>query len=95
MSVGSARTLLSGCSVFDSVSDALHDDAGVLVEGGRIVAVGPAGQIRARAGGPLDPTVMAQLTGWLAARGRTPQRLQLGRRSLEDVFLDLTGRSLR
>ena len=50
MSVGSARTLLSGCSVFDSVSDALHDDAGVLVEGGRIVAVGPAGQIRARAG---------------------------------------------
>ena len=52
-------------------------------------------EIRARAGGPLDPTVMAQLTGWLAARGRTPQRLQLGRRSLEDVFLDLTGRSLR
>jgi ABC-2 type transport system ATP-binding protein len=52
-------------------------------------------EVRSRDGGPLDPAVTAQLTAWLAAQGRTPERLRLGRPSLEDVFLDLTGRTLR
>ena len=35
------------------------------------------------------------LTAWLADRGVLVTRLSVGRRTLEDVFLDLTGRNLR
>jgi ABC-2 type transport system ATP-binding protein len=45
--------------------------------------------------GHVDPQVVASVTSWCAAHGVMPQRLTVGRRSLEDVFLDLTGRSLR
>jgi ABC-2 type transport system ATP-binding protein len=39
--------------------------------------------------------VLSTVTAWCAAQGVMPQGLTVGRRSLEDVFLDLTGRSLR
>ena len=45
--------------------------------------------------GDVDPQVVASVTSWCAARDVMPQQLAVGRRSLEDVFLDLTGRSLR
>jgi ABC-2 type transport system ATP-binding protein len=45
--------------------------------------------------GPVAPATVAALTGWLAARGDLVTRLTVGRRTLEDVFLDLTGRELR
>jgi ABC-2 type transport system ATP-binding protein len=45
--------------------------------------------------GPVDPRVIATVTSWCAAQHVMPQGLTVGRRSLEDVFLDLTGRSLR
>ncbi len=45
--------------------------------------------------GTVDPGVIATVTSWCAARHVMPQGLTVGRRSLEDVFLDLTGRSLR
>ena len=45
--------------------------------------------------GPVDPRVLSTVTAWCAAQGVMPQGLTVGRRSLEDVFLDLTGRSLR
>ena len=45
--------------------------------------------------GDVDPRVVASVTSWCAARDVMPQQLSVGRRSLEDVFLDLTGRSLR
>ncbi|WP_298460174.1 ABC transporter ATP-binding protein [uncultured Cellulomonas sp.] len=45
--------------------------------------------------GPVDPDVLAALTAWCAARGVLPHRITVGRRTLEDVFLDLTGRDLR
>jgi len=44
---------------------------------------------------PLDAQAVAAVTAWCAARGVLPEGLSLGRRSLEDVFLDLTGRGLR
>lgn len=45
--------------------------------------------------GPTDPGAVAALTAWLAARDVLPRRLTVGRRTLQDVFLDLTGRHLR
>ena len=45
--------------------------------------------------GDVDPARVARLTAWLAQRGALVTRLTVGRRTLEDVFLDLTGRSLR
>ncbi|HET8642779.1 MAG TPA: ABC transporter ATP-binding protein [Pseudonocardiaceae bacterium] len=45
--------------------------------------------------GPVDPHVLAAVTSWCAASGVLPDYLQVSDRSLEDVFLDLTGRELR
>ena len=44
---------------------------------------------------PVDPRLVAAVTGWCATAGILPDRLTVQRRSLEDVFLDLTGRELR
>jgi ABC-2 type transport system ATP-binding protein len=44
---------------------------------------------------PIDPGAIATVTAWCAERDIMPEGLTLGRRSLEEVFLDLTGRSLR
>jgi len=45
--------------------------------------------------GPVGPATVASLTGWLAAHDVLATGLTVGRRTLEDVFLDLTGRTLR
>ena len=42
--------------------------------------------------GDLDPRLLAIVTSWCAARGVMPE---VERRTLEDVFLELTGRNLR
>ena len=42
--------------------------------------------------GDLDPQLLAVVTSWCAARGVMPE---VERRTLEDVFLELTGRNLR
>jgi ABC-2 type transport system ATP-binding protein len=45
--------------------------------------------------GKVDPQVLSALTAWCAAQGVLAEELRVGRRSLEDVFLELTGRELR
>ena len=45
--------------------------------------------------GAVDPRTLAALTAWCADRELLLSRLTVGSRTLEDVFLDLTGRSLR
>ena len=45
--------------------------------------------------GAVDPRAVAALTGWLAEQDVLVTQLSVGRRTLEDVFLDLTGRNLR
>ncbi|NYD84521.1 ABC transporter ATP-binding protein [Cellulomonas oligotrophica] len=45
--------------------------------------------------GPVTPETVARATAWLARHGVQLTQLDLGRRTLEDVFLELTGRSLR
>jgi ABC-2 type transport system ATP-binding protein len=48
-----------------------------------------------RDGRALEPEIIAGVTAWCATTGIRPDGLTLGRRTLEDVFLDLTGRALR
>ena len=45
--------------------------------------------------GRVTPDLLAALTSWCAERGILAQGLQVGRRTLEDVFLELTGKQLR
>jgi ABC-2 type transport system ATP-binding protein len=45
--------------------------------------------------GPISPQVVSTVTAWCAQQGVLADGLQVARRSLEDVFLDLTGRELR
>ncbi|MDQ1740107.1 MAG: type transport system ATP-binding protein, partial [Pseudonocardiales bacterium] len=45
--------------------------------------------------GDVNPQLLATLTAWCAAQGVFAEDLAVERRSLEDVFLELTGRELR
>jgi ABC-2 type transport system ATP-binding protein len=45
--------------------------------------------------GSVDPQVVSTVTSWCAQQGVLPEELQVGRRTLEEVFLELTGRELR
>ena len=45
--------------------------------------------------GEVNPQLLATLTAWCAAQGVLAQDLAVERRTLEDVFLELTGRELR
>jgi ABC-2 type transport system ATP-binding protein len=47
------------------------------------------------ANGPLTPQDLAALTSWWAAHGVMPTSLSLAARSLEDVFLDVSGKEIR
>ncbi|NUP32220.1 MAG: ABC transporter ATP-binding protein [Streptomycetaceae bacterium] len=48
-----------------------------------------------RVEGDIDPQLLATVTAWCAQHGVMPERLTVERRTLEDVFLELTGRELR
>lgn len=45
--------------------------------------------------GEVSPLLLAAVTSWCAAQGMMPEGLRVGRATLEDVFLQLTGRELR
>lgn len=45
--------------------------------------------------GQADPQVLSVVTSWCAQEGVLAEELNVGRRSLEDVFLELTGHELR
>ncbi len=45
--------------------------------------------------GRIDPAVLSTITTWCAEQGALADDVQVARRSLEDVFLELTGRELR
>ena len=45
--------------------------------------------------GPVDPDLVATLTSWCARAGVLTRSLSVERRTLEDVFLELTGREQR
>ena len=45
--------------------------------------------------GDVDPAMLATLTAWCAGRNVLAESILVERQTLEDRFLDLTGRSLR
>ena len=44
--------------------------------------------------GPADASTLARVSRWCEEQGVLPESLSLGTRTLEDVFLELTGREL-
>ncbi|MGV3564293.1 MAG: hypothetical protein ACO1ON_13530, partial [Nocardioides sp.] len=44
--------------------------------------------------GPADASTLARVSRWCEEQGVLPESLSLGTRTLEDVFLELTGRGL-
>ncbi|MEV8334680.1 ABC transporter ATP-binding protein [Streptomyces niveus] len=48
-----------------------------------------------RIGGTIDPQLLATVTSWCAQHGVMPDRISVERHTLEDVFLELTGKELR
>jgi ABC-2 type transport system ATP-binding protein len=55
----------------------------------------PAGHYVVEVHDRVDPQLVASVTAWCAERGVLAQSLQIESRTLEDVFLELTGRELR
>jgi ABC-2 type transport system ATP-binding protein len=55
----------------------------------------PAGHYLIEVHGPVEPGLLAAVTAWCAERGVLPSTLRIESRTLEDVFLELTGRELR
>ncbi|NBM15658.1 ABC transporter ATP-binding protein [Streptomyces sp. GC420] len=48
-----------------------------------------------RISGKVDPQLLATVTSWCAQHGVMPDRISVERHTLEDVFLELTGKELR
>jgi ABC-2 type transport system ATP-binding protein len=48
-----------------------------------------------RVEGKVDPQMLATVTSWCAQHGVMPDRITVERRTLEDLFLELTGKELR
>ncbi|MFC0596982.1 ABC transporter ATP-binding protein [Streptomyces palmae] len=48
-----------------------------------------------RISGTVDPQLLATVTSWCAQNGVMPDRISVERHTLEDVFLELTGKELR
>jgi ABC-2 type transport system ATP-binding protein len=48
-----------------------------------------------RVAGTIDPQLLATVTSWCAQHGVMPDRISVERHTLEDVFLELTGKELR
>jgi ABC-2 type transport system ATP-binding protein len=55
----------------------------------------PAGHYLVERQEGVDPQLIAAVTAWCAEHGVLAERLQIESRTLEDVFLELTGRELR
>jgi ABC-2 type transport system ATP-binding protein len=55
----------------------------------------PAGHYVIEVPGAVDPPLLAAVTAWCAERGVLATSLRIESRTLEDVFLELTGKELR
>jgi ABC-2 type transport system ATP-binding protein len=63
--------------------------------GGTVIKESPEGCYLVEARGEVDPTLLAAVTAWCADCGVLARDLRVDSRTLEDVFLELTGRDLR
>jgi ABC-2 type transport system ATP-binding protein len=94
VATGSPRELMAG-----GAPSTLRFSGPTPAEAALLQAVLPAGSSVREVGsgeyvvdGVLDPQLLATVTSWCAALGVMPE---VERRTLEDVFLELTGRALR
>ena len=55
----------------------------------------PAGHYVIEVHGAVDPLLLATVTAWCAERGVLANSLRIESRTLEDVFLELTGKDIR
>ena len=62
---------------------------------GGMVRESPAGAYLVELPSAVDPQVVATVTAWCAEQGVLAKSLRIESRTLEDVFLELTGRELR
>jgi ABC-2 type transport system ATP-binding protein len=62
---------------------------------GAVVKESPAGAYLIELPSGIDPQVVATVTAWCAEQGVLANNLRIESRTLEDVFLELTGRELR
>jgi ABC-2 type transport system ATP-binding protein len=63
--------------------------------GGSAAKESPAGHYLVEVQNRVDPRLVAAVTAWCAEHGVLAQELRIESRTLEDVFLELTGRELR
>jgi ABC-2 type transport system ATP-binding protein len=62
---------------------------------GSVAKESPAGYYVVEVHDRVDPQLLAAVTAWCAEHGVLAQSLRIENRTLEDVFLELTGRELR
>src|SRR5699024_12859453 len=63
-----------------------------LPEGYRVAEAAP-GEYRVE--GAVEPKVVSTVTSWCAQQGVLAEEIHVGRRDLEEVFLEVTGKELR
>jgi ABC-2 type transport system ATP-binding protein len=78
-------------------ADPALDTSGLLVAlpSDSLVKESPAGAYLVELPGGIDPQVLATVTAWCAEQGVLARNLRFDAKTLEDVFLELTGRELR
>jgi ABC-2 type transport system ATP-binding protein len=62
---------------------------------GAVAKESPAGHYLVEVSDRVDPQLIASVTAWCAEHGVLARDLQIESRTLEDLFLELTGRDLR
>jgi ABC-2 type transport system ATP-binding protein len=62
---------------------------------GTVAKESPAGHYLVESADRVDPQLIASVTAWCAEHGVLARDLQIESRTLEDLFLELTGRELR
>jgi ABC-2 type transport system ATP-binding protein len=62
---------------------------------GAVAKESPAGHYLVESADRVDPQLIASVTAWCAEHGVLARDLQIESRTLEDLFLELTGRELR
>ena len=67
----------------------------VVLPPGSAAKESPAGHYVIEVHGAVEPALLAAVTAWCADNGILPSSLRIESRTLEDVFLELTGRELR
>jgi ABC-2 type transport system ATP-binding protein len=94
---GSPAELTSAQGQLRFAADPALDTSGLLaaLPPGSLAKESPAGQYLIELPAAVDPQVLATVTAWCAEQGVLARNLRIDSRTLEDVFLEITGRELR